>query len=143
MFKKMNNEGLASLPTVIALGILILAAGVSVSAMTFSENIVALRFSESSKALFFAESGARDALQKIVRNKNFISLEGYELEFEPNGCTNSSGCAIITVSSLSNTRAVTSTGMYKNSTRRVKVEVELDPAANGAIENISWQEITN
>jgi uncharacterized protein (UPF0333 family) len=139
----LDNKGLASLPTVIALGVLILTVGVSIAAMSFSENLAAMRAVQSPRALFYAESGAQDALQKIVRNKNFTATSSYQMEFATNGCTNFDGCAIITVESVNNGRSVTSTGRYKSSIRTVHVDVIWDENSFGEINNQIWQEVTN
>lgn len=138
-----NQPGLASLPTVIALGLLILALGVSVAAVAFSENMVAQKFTQSPRALFFAESGARDALEKIARNKNFTATSSYSLDFVTGGCSTNDGCAIISVGAYGNVRTVTSTGKYKNIIRQVRVDATLDASSNGEIQNVNWQEVTN
>ena len=138
----LNNNGLASLPTVIALAALILTVGVSVGAVAFSENLAALKASQSPRALFFAESGAQDALQKIVRNKNFTTST-YQIEFATNGCTNYDGCAIISVGATANGRSVTSTGQYKTSIRKINVQITWDADSHGEISSQTWREVTN
>lgn len=142
-FVFINKKGLASLPTVLAIGMLILAIGVSVAAVAFSENLVAQKFSQSPRALFYAESGARDALQKIARNKNFVTAPNYQMEFVTSGCSTNDGCAIISVGANGNVRTVTSTGKYKSIIRQVRVDATLDSGSNGEIQNVNWQEITN
>ena len=104
---------------------------------------ITLKATQSPKALFFAESGASDALQKIVRNKNFTATSSYEVEFAPSGCTNLSGCAIISVEATNYGRSITSTGKFKSSVRTIHVEVNMDDQDFGEIESESWQEVIN
>lgn len=140
-----NNkiEGVASLPTVIALAGLILVIGLGIAAVSFSENIIAASSWNSVKAFSYAEAGAYDALEKIVRNKNYSAVFSYQIEFVAGGCTNNDGCAIITVSAADNPKVITVEGYSSNIVRRLQVDVTFDGSSNGQIDSASWQELSN
>ena len=141
-----NNSGVASLPTVIVLMILILAIGVGIAAMSFSENIISMGQKQSSAALLYAEAGARDALIRIARNKNY-STSAYQLVFVTDGCLADEGCATITVStgvvSSLDPKIINSEGRVRSNFRKIKVEVVLDSFSNGEIVSAKWQEIVD
>jgi Tfp pilus assembly protein PilX len=136
-------DGVASLPTVVALAGLILVIGLGMAAISFSENIIAASSWNSSKAFSYAESGAYDALEKIVRNKKYSAVSAYQIEFVSNGCTTNDGCAIITVDTASDPKIITSEGHAGNVTRKLQVSVTFDDSSNGQINTASWQELSN
>lgn len=156
-----RNKGIATLPTVIVLGMMILAIVVSISAMTLSGLMISQGQTQSSNALFYAEAGARDALTKIARNKTYIcsvtnscnAVGYYSLDFITNGCTLGTDCAQVSVSSGVGTTAdpkiIISKGIMKTSTRRMQVSVVLDNGTtdptiqNGEITGVTWTELTN
>lgn len=141
MRSKFQQRGVATIPIVLALTILVIAVGLAVSTVAFNETFIAQEFSRSSQALVYAEAGARDALVKITRDGRYIS-SGYNIEFVTNGCTApNDGCATITVTSLTSPKTIVSSGRVKNNIRKVQVTVTLD--ANWVITGTSWQEITS
>ena len=139
------NDGVASLPIIMGLTLLILAVGVSITALGFTESFIVAGQKQSSEALFYAEAGARDALMKIIRNKNYSELSGYQIAFVSDGCTSNDGCAIITVSSGDGSaldpKIINSEGRGKNNIRKIRVEVIFDDSLNGEIKNANWQEV--
>lgn len=139
-----SHKGFATLPTVIILSLLILVVVLNLAAVGYSENVVSSNFSQSTRALSYAESGARDALQRLARNKNFTTST-YTIEFSPNGCSTNEGCAIISVSSSTNPKIITSQGRNKTSLRTVQVNVVYDGTTStyGEIQSIDWQENSN
>lgn len=148
--KKLNKQkGIASLPTIIALSVLILVAGVSITGISLVENLMSHGQKQSSQALLYAEAGARDALMKIARNKNYsCSADGcYTIDMASNGCASSDGCARLSVSdgtgASADPKIITSKGQVKNYTRKVEVRVVFDESLNGEIASVAWQEITN
>ena len=146
-----KNKGIATLPTVIVLGMMILAVVVSMTSMTLSGLMISQGSTQSSNALFYAEAGARDALTKIARDKTYscISTDCYSLDFITNGCTNNTDCAKISVSAGIGTTAdpkiITSKGIMKTSTRKMQVSVVMDSglATDGQITGTTWTELTN
>ena len=142
-----KNKGIATLPTVIVLGMMVLAVVVSMTSITLSGLMISQSSSQSASALFYSEAGARDALTKIARNKNYTCgiSDCYSIDFIPNGCTNNTDCAKVYVSVGTGTTAdpkiIISKGIMKTSTRTMQVSVILD---NGTIDpNLQYGEITS
>src|SRR5574343_222236 len=83
------QSGVATLPTVILLGIMALVIAVGVETLSFTELMISQGGAQSSRALFYAEAGARDALIKIDRNKNYTcaTTDCYSIDFSTNGCS--------------------------------------------------------
>lgn len=134
--------GVASLPVILSMMILILAVGIGVTSMGLTESIISAGQKQSSEALLFAEAGARDALMRISRGKNFNSVS-YQINFAPNGCLNYAGCATISVSSAMSPKVIISEGRAKSNIRKVQVNVFFDIPQNGEITDIHWQEVIN
>lgn len=147
----MNNlqAGFASLPTVAALIILLVTIGIGVTAITFNEAFISAGQAQTEQAYLYAESGARDALLRIVRNKNYTcsTTDCYSLDFVTNGCSANEGCARVSVSAGVGTsgdpKIIISKGRVKNKTRKVQVTVIYDSSSHGEIASATWQELTN
>lgn len=152
---KNKKNGIATLPTVIILSIMVLAVVVSVTSVSMNEILISQSQKESQNALFFAESGARDALTRIARDKMYscTSTDCYSIDFTSSGCSTNSGCAKISVSSgtgaAGDHKIITSKGLAGASIRTMRVEVELDGGTSdeasqkGEITSAVWSEITN
>ena len=149
MIRSRRQQGLATIPTVIALTILVLAVGVGITSLSLSESFVTLGQDYSTRALFYAEAGAKDALVRLARKKNYVcsTTDCYSINMVSNGCSTNDGCAKVTVSSgvgsIADPKIITSTGQVKTSTRKVQVNVVFDSAMFGEIATASWQELTN
>lgn len=153
IFKK--NKGIATLTIVLAIGMMALAVVVSITAVAFNELIISQGTSQSSNALFYAESGARDALIKIARDKTYTcdTADCYSINFVTNGCTDSAGCAKVSVSTgtgvNNDPKIITSKGIMKSSIRTIQVKVTLDDGStnesdqNGQITSTIWEELTD
>jgi Tfp pilus assembly protein PilX len=149
--KKINfifkNNGLASLPTVLAIAILILAVVVAVTSWTLSESLSTQGQNYSQLALTYAEAGARDALTLIARKYtyNCVATDCYTIDMVANGCTSGDGCAKISVSANSggsgDEKIITSKGIASTSTRRMQVSVSI--STDGQITGTVWTELTN
>lgn len=149
-----NNKGIATLPTIMIIGMIALALVVSITAISFNELLISQGSAQSSSALFYAESGARDALLKIARDKNYscITPDCYSIDFVENGCVNNTNCAKVTVSNdpgtTENPKIIVSKGVMKASIRTIQVGVILDGGStdpslqNGEITSSSWSELT-
>lgn len=141
------RRGAATLPTIIALTILILAIGVSITAISFTESLISVGQGNAAQALVYAEAGARDALTKLTRNKNYtcVTTGCYAISFVPEGCTTNDGCARMSVSAGAGTigdpRIITSEGKAKNSIRTMQISVMFDAAGNGEIATTTWSEL--
>src|SRR5882724_1071528 len=134
-----GKQGIATLPTIIAVTILLIALAIGITALSLSNNLVSVGQNNSQQALSYAEAGARDALIKIARNKNFTcsAANCYSLDFAASGCANSTACAQVSVSAASGTPAapkvIISTGQVQTNSRKVEVDVVLDASLNGQI----------
>lgn len=139
------SRGVATLPTIILLGIMALVVAVGITALSFTELLISQGGSQSARALFYAESGARDALVRIARNKNYTYTtgEGYLIDFSANGCSLGNDCAKVTVSANAGTigdpKIVVSKGIMKSSMRTMQVSVVMD--GNGQIATSTAQTV--
>ena len=151
--KIIKNKGIATLPTMMVIGMVALAVVVSVTAITFNELLISQGSAQSASALFYAESGARDALMKIARDKNYTcsAADCYSIDFVEGGCANGTDCSLVSVSSGVGTTAdpkiITSKGIMRASIRTMQVSVILDDGTtdvslqNGEITSSSWAEL--
>ena len=135
-----RSRGVATLPTVMLLGIMALVVAVGITTLSFSELLISQGGSQSSRALFYAEAGARDALIRIARNKNYtcVSEDCYSIDFSTNGCGSLSDCAKVSVSAGDH-KIITSKGIMKASTRTIQVSVSMD--SNGQIATSTTQTV--
>lgn len=137
------TKGVATLPTVMVLGVMALIVAVSVTTLAFTELFISQGSAQSAKAHFYAEAGARDALTKIARKKNYLcsTTDCYSIDFSANGCSLLSDCAKVQVTGSDTAKVVTSKGIMKSSTRTLQVNVTLD--TDGLITATTWSEVTN
>jgi len=148
------REGIATLPTILVLMILIIALAVGITTLSLTESLTSAGQSNSSQALQYAEAGARDALQRIARNKTYscattTSSYCYNINFATlgvNGCGTGSACAQVSVStstgSTTTPKFVTSTGIVGSNIRTISVQVVFDTSTYGQIATTTWTEIT-
>lgn len=146
-----RSRGVATLPTVMVLGVMALAVAVGVTAVALSESFISQGSGQSARALFYAESGARDALLKIARNKTYscTATDCYSIDFSTNGCSTGNDCATLSVSAgtgaTGDPKIITAKGIMKSSTRTLSVSVVLDggTVTNGEITGATWSEVVN
>lgn len=142
-----KRRGIATLPTVMILGVLSLSVAVGITAVALTESFISQGSAQSSRALFYAESGARDALIRIARNKNYTcaTADCYNIDFSTNGCSTGNDCAKISVSGGAGTsgdpKIIIAKGIMKASTRIMEVRVIFDAGGNGEISSATWSEI--
>jgi len=152
---KIKNKGIATLPTVIIISLMALVVVVSITSVALNQINISQKQAQSSVALFYAEAGARDALVRIARNKNYTcsSVDCYDVDFITNGCSLGTNCAKVSVSAGIGTTAdpkiITSKGTMKSSNRKIEVSVILDSGTTtaslqkGEITSTTWTEVTN
>jgi len=150
-----KQKGIATLPMVMVLGMLTLVIVVGITSVSFTESFTSLGSSQSSIALSNAEAGARDALLKISRNKNYscITTDCYSIDFTTDGCSSSVSCAKISVSNgagdTANPKVIISKGIVNSNIRTIEVSVVLDDGTDnsilqyGLITSTTWRELTN
>jgi Tfp pilus assembly protein PilX len=153
--KTKKQKGIATLPTVMVLGMLTLVIAIGITSVSLTESFNSQSSSNSSRALSYAEAGARDALLKISRNKNYSCAtdDCYLIDFTTDGCSTSIGCARVSVSSavgdIANPKVIISKGIVNASHRTIEVSVVLDNGTNdttlqyGLITSTTWRESTN
>lgn len=144
-----SQSGVAVLPIVIALTILVLSVGVSMAGISLTGVYMSDEQKKTSEAYSYAEAGAKDALIKIARNKNYTcnSNDCYLIDTVPSGCSTNRGCARVSVStgigSVGDPKIITSKGETGNYLRKVQVSVVFDGSLNGEISSATWQEVIN
>ncbi|HEX8993686.1 MAG TPA: hypothetical protein VF803_00345, partial [Candidatus Paceibacterota bacterium] len=127
----MNHElrGIATLPTIILLAVVILAIGIGTLSLGLSEGIISAGSLNSSKALSYADAGAKDALLRLARNKGYActATNCYSLDMVQNGCTTGLGCAMVSVSANTGAsgdpKIITSQGKAGSSVRTLQASV--------------------
>lgn len=130
--KRPLKNGVATLPTVMVLGVMALVVAVSVTTLSYTELFISQGGSQSTRALFYAEAGARDALVKIARKKNYTcsAVDCYTIDFSSNGCSTGNDCAKVSVSAgvgtIGDPKIIVSKGVMKSSTRTIQVSVLID-----------------
>lgn len=149
LLNKNLQNGAATIPVVIAITVLVLGISVGILALGFSESIMSLGQNQSLKAMFYAETGAKDALIKIARNKDYscVATDCYSIDFATNGCFNNSACAWVSVSagvgSQADPKIIVSKGRSGDYIRKVQVQTIFDSSLYGEIATTTWSEITN
>ncbi|MDD4901645.1 MAG: hypothetical protein PHE24_00750 [Patescibacteria group bacterium] len=144
-----TTGGFATIPTILALSALILVAAVGIAAATYTQTTTNAAVEQSAAALSYAEAGAKDALMRIARDKNYAcaSVDCYTLDMAPNGCLTGAGCAKISVSADAGTteypKIIAAKGIVQNKTRTLEVQVTYDLAGYGEINSATWSELTN
>ena len=138
-----TRDGVATLPTIVAMAILVLAVSIGVSLTSFSESFVSEGQSKTSKAYGYAEAGMRDAMRRISINKNASS--SYTIAFVTGGCDSSfAGCATITIStstgSVADPKIIISVGRVGSFSRQIQSNVVFDTARTGKIVSVTKQE---
>ena len=118
----LREEGIAALPTIIVIGILVLLSAVALISSGIIENAISFGHAESQQAYVAADLGAQDAIMKISRNKDFTSA-GYVIIV-------GNGVANITVSGTT-TKTITSIGTVNNKTRKLQVIVNVGVCNGG------------
>ena len=143
-------KGFASLATMIVATIVLIAIGIAVTSVGFTELLSGATENNARLAYRYAATGANDALLRLAKNKKYFCDSGpgcpYQIAFVLNGCSIAyEGCALVLVgagvgSSL-DPKIITATGRVKSNVRVVQVTVVFDSALNGKIESAVWKEI--
>jgi len=144
-----SERGLAAIQVVMILTAMLVVVGAEIMALGFSQSMISKGEVESARAYRFAEAGARDALQRIARNKSYAcaTVDCYAVDMSVSGCANGDACSRVQVSSgvgsIADPKIITAKGIVNNKTRTVQVNVVLDPASDGEITTTTWSELTN
>jgi len=141
-------KGVATIPIVLVFGVLIVAIGVGITAMSLTESIASQGSYQATRALLFAEAGARDALMRLARDKQYscTATDCYSLSLGTNGCSDNSACARMSVSSAAGTtlapKVITAKGLAGANVRTLQVSVVYDSSQYGRIASTTWVELS-
>lgn len=131
--------GVAALPTIMVIALIVLVAGIGVMSTGFVENAVTFGEEESREALYAAESGIHDAVLRINRNKNCESagIPACASYSFPVGAAS----VAVAVTGAGSPKTVLATGTIKNKTRRIQATATID--GNNKVIVSAWTELTN
>lgn len=137
--KLLNNKGIAALPTIVIISMIILLAGVGISASGLVENLISYGELEGKNALFAAEAGGRDAFERAVRNKDCNN--GVPPLCSSYSISVGDATADVTVSG-SNPKTIISIGQDGFQKAKIQVVVSYDAVTNKATQT-SWKQLTD
>jgi hypothetical protein len=139
---KINTKkpGIASIPVIMGLTILMIAVGLFIASISLSDSLSTTNLGTSNQALNFAQAGAKDALQKIARNKDYYTTTTSTIETISGGCATTTylGCASVTVSASSSPKVIISEGRIGDIRRSIQVNLNVDD--DGLFTSYTWQE---
>ena len=127
----LNQQGVALLPVILVLFGLVMVVGVAIAGISVSESAISSTKDASDEALVIAESGIQDALMKLARGTESAS---YSLPV-------SGGTATITISNVSETYTINSTGALDGKSQKRKIQVIATVDANRKITQSGWTEV--
>ena len=128
-----GTKGLATLPLIIILSLIILAIGTSMMASGFIESLMSKAAIEVQESFYLSDSGIDDALLKIARDKKL----GEDAPIIWHLLTSES---TITVSGTTSTRVIDSKGIISGKHKNLKTDVNLNEY--GQITVTDWEELT-
>ena len=132
-----GESGVAALPTVVVIALIVFLAGIGMVGTGLVENAVTFGESESRQSLYAAETGIHDAIERLIRNKD-CNNDG-----SPSCASYSfavgSGSVSITIVGPSSSKTILATGTKNTKTRRVQAVVAID--INNKITVSSWSEL--
>ncbi len=131
------DKGVAALPTILIIAMVILLVGIGIASSGFIENLSSFGELENKKALFTAESGARDAFKRIVRDKNCNSGTPTCLSYS---LIVGDGTASVSITG-GDVKTIISIGNVNNKISKIQVVVSFD--TYGKATQTSWQQITD
>lgn len=127
-----SQSGLAAMPAIVILSIVMLAIGIAMSFSSFTQNNISYDNYISQRAYYAAEAGISDAIMKIARNKNYSA----DYSLSVNGGT----ANIAFDMSVPNQTKITSAGAINNYTK--KIQAILNVTQNGKVTVASWNELS-
>ena len=131
-----GKKGIAALPTVVVIALIVLVAGIGIVSTGLVENAITAGEDQTRGALYAAEAGVHDAIERIVRNKDCASsgtpsCASYSLAI-------GDATAAIAVSGGASSKTIISTGTLGNKTRQITTTVAID--INNKITVTGWAE---
>src|SRR3989344_5317240 len=87
MIHNSHESGMAMLATVLILMLIMVAVGLSMISSGLFEGVMSENERQSQEAHLAATGGAKDAMMRIARNKNFATSTGYFIPSDPSDCS--------------------------------------------------------
>ncbi len=142
IFKNVEKKGVASIPLVMSLLLLIVSVGIFISLVSLSDSLSSSEGEKSNIALEYAKNGAQEALMRIARKPCYQCSDEFEIEMISGGCAGDiKGCSFVTYSPsvlpTSSQMIINANGQVEQVVRSIKVDVNLD--TYGKIVNYDWQ----
>lgn len=132
------QKGVAALPIISIIAMVILLAALGAAGSGFIEGLISYGELENKQALFAAEAGAKDAFKRVARNRN-CNLGGTPT------CADYSLSVGNTTSSIiisgDNPKTIVSSGQVENIIAKIQVIISFD--SNGKAIQTSWRQITD
>ncbi len=138
MKSQFYKKGVAALPIISIIAMVILLAAIGAAGSGFIEGLISYGELENKKALFAAEAGAKDAFKRIARDRNCNSGGSPTCDNYSIGVSDATSS--ITVSG-DNPKTIVSSGQIENIIAKIQVTVSFD--ANGKAIQTSWRQITD
>lgn len=136
---KIKILGVAALPTIMVIALIVLVAGIGIMSTGFVENAVTFGEEESREALYAAETGIHDAVLRLTRNKNCESAGVPACASYSFSVGNASVAVVAT--GAGSPKTILATGTRKNKTRRIQATATID--GNNKVTVSAWTELTN
>ena len=136
-----GERGAVALSSILILAIILLIMGLAMAFSEFTQTNIVYNQNRSMDAFYAAESGAKDALQKISRNKDH-SIVNYCLSLGQNSVeisvAKTGGQTEIISKGISGTGNCAASGSnYK------RIRAVLDVSTEGKVAIASWEELSN
>lgn len=132
----LNQKGFSLLPTVLVTSIIIAEVGIALTFVMYMANSASYSSRLLQEAYSCAKSGIDDALLRLIRNKDFYSVDGYN--FSIGRCV-----AVIKVEKdtpIQNSSLITVTATVLNRQKKLQAVVSVD-SDTAEIVLVSLQEI--
>lgn len=145
VFKETKKRGVASIPLVLGMLVLILSVGVFISSTSLSDSLSSSNVQTSNKALGYAKYGIDSTLLAFNRSDWCSSCSNsFTIEMVSGGCSGSiDGCISITNGPIGTSTAtssqhyITSVGQIGNLKRTINAVISHD--GNGLVTDYTWQ----
>ncbi|OGE83591.1 MAG: hypothetical protein A3B23_03050 [Candidatus Colwellbacteria bacterium RIFCSPLOWO2_01_FULL_48_10] len=141
MRNNLSRDGEISIILILGLTAAIVVVGVGALSFSSNESLISGSFGKSSRAMAYAEAGARDALARISRNRDYTAgVYTIDISSPTGSCaTVLDGCASVRVDGTTSPKIITSIGTAGTATRKIQVDASYD--SNGVITNKTWMEV--
>lgn len=131
------QKGIAALPVISIIAMVILLAALGAAGSGFIEGLISYGELENKKALFAAEAGAKDAFKRIARNKNCNQPPSPTCDSYALSVGDATSSIIV---SGNNPKTIISSGQIENIIAKIEVIVSFD--SNNKATQTSWRQIT-